>query len=494
MTETANADVIEGIPSPATRDGKPTSVAFALISLTALLTVLGVGLLAFDAPLPLMMIVGFGASLVIAAIRGVTYENAENAAFDMIRRGLQALLIFVAVGALIASWILSGTVPTMIYLGVELIEPTFFLPTAILLCAITSFINGTNFGTVATIGLALMGVASALDIPAGIAAGAIISGAIFGDKMSPVSDTTVLAAGLSGVPLIRHIRHMMWTTVPAILICLVVFTLVGMNHDADGSSTAGIDDVASALESGFSIGWIPLLPPILVFGLLMARVEAFPALALGVVAGVAVAVWYQGVDLTSTLVALWEGYVPTEAQAESAGLLGGGETGGALKLLGLAAIIIFALAIAGVLAVSGVMHALLRAMEPRCGTPRRLVTATLVLSSLLNVIGGAVNFAVAMAVTTLRPLYDRQSLARRNLSRAAEDAGTTTGPLVPWNATAVFTSTALGVSVGTYLPWALFCIITPLISLGYALTGYTITHGPSTGRSPEGVSARQNGV
>ncbi|MGH3357797.1 MAG: Na+/H+ antiporter NhaC family protein, partial [Nocardioidaceae bacterium] len=321
MTETAREDVIEGIPSPATRDGRPTSVVFALVSLATLLAVLGVGLLAFDAPLPLMMIVGFGVSLVIATIRGVTYEAAENAAFDMIRRGLQALLIFVAVGALIASWILSGTVPTMIYLGVELIEPTFFLPTAIVLCAITSFINGTNFGTVATIGLALMGVASALDIPAGIAAGAIISGAIFGDKMSPVSDTTVLAAGLSDVPLIQHIRHMMWTTVPAILICLIVFTVVGMNHDADASGTAGIDDVASALDTGFSIGWIPLIPPVLVFGLLMARIEAFPALSLGVVAGVAVAVWYQGVDLTTTLLALWEGYVPTEAQADSAGLL-----------------------------------------------------------------------------------------------------------------------------------------------------------------------------
>lgn len=482
MTTADRVDVIEGIPSPATRDGNPTSVVFALISLGALLAVLGVGLLAFDAPLPLMMIVGFGVSLVIATIRGVTYESAENAAFDMIRRGLQALLIFVAVGALIASWILSGTVPTMIHLGVALIDPAFFLPTAIVLCAITSFINGTNFGTVATIGLALMGVATALDIPAGIAAGAIISGAIFGDKMSPVSDTTVLAAGLADVPLIRHIRHMMWTTVPAILVCLVVFTMIGTGYDADAAGTADIDDVASALEAGFSIGWIPLVPPVIVFGLLMARVDAFPALAVGVVAGVAVAVWYQGVDLTATLVALWEGYVPTDAQADAAGLLGGGETGGALKLLGLAAIIIFALAIAGVLAVSGVMHALLRAAEPRCGTPRRLVTATLVLSSLLNVIGGAVNFAVAMAVTMLRPLYDRQDLARRNLSRAAEDAGTTTGPLVPWNATAVFTSTALGVSVSSYWPWALFCIITPLVSLGYALTGFTITSGPAASR------------
>lgn len=469
---------IPGLPPASTRDGRPTSLLFALAAVVAVVAVLGVGILKYDAPLPLMMVAGFCVALAAAALRGVRYDDAENAAFDLIRRGFQPLLIFVAVGALIAAWILSGTVPTMIYVGVKIIDPTFFLPTAIVLCAITSFVNGTNFGTVATIGLALMGVASALDVPAAVAAGAIVSGAVFGDKMSPVSDTTILAAGLSDVPLIAHIRHMMWTTVPAILVALVFFTVVGLSYDSDGAGLANVDEVADGLGAAFSISWVPLIPPVLVFGLLLARREAFPSLIWGVVAGVLVAVLYQDVDLTSTLTALWNGYVPTEAQADVAGLVGGGETGGVLKMLGLASIVIFALGIAGALASAGELQALLTALEPRCRTPRRLVPATLGLTALFNVVGGAVNFATAMGITLLRPLYDGQRLDRKNLSRAAEDAGTTTGPLVPWNATAVFTAASLGVSVAAYAPWALFCYLTPLVSLLYGLTGWTIHRAP----------------
>src|SRR5687768_14136829 len=208
------------LPQVRTPHGERPGIAFSLTALGTIVTVLAVGLLWLEAPLPLMMVLGFGISLAFAAVRKVAYADAEAAAFDMVRRGLQPLFIFVAVGALIASWIQSGTVPTMIYYGLELISPAWFLPTALILCAITSFINGTNFATVATIGLALMGVATALGIPLGVAAGAIICGALFGDKMSPLSDTTVMAPGLAGAELFAHIRHMMWTTVPAILISL----------------------------------------------------------------------------------------------------------------------------------------------------------------------------------------------------------------------------------------------------------------------------------
>ncbi len=479
------------LPDPApTRDGKPTSLPFSLVALASVVAVLGVGLLHFEAPLPLMMGAGFCVALVAAAIRGIAYDVAEAAALDVVRQGLQCVLIFVAVGALIASWILSGTVPTLIYAGVNLIEPAVFLPTAIVLCALTSFVNGTNFGTVATIGLALMGVAGALDIPAGIAAGAIVSGAIFGDKMSPVSDTNVLAAGLGNIRLMDHIRHMMWTTVPAILITVVAFALIGLRYGDSAGIADNVDSVSTALRTGFEIGWVPLIPPIIVFGLLIARREAFPSLVAGVVAGVLVACFHQGVDATVALTALWNGYVPSEAQVDAAGLLGGGETGGALKLLGLAAIVIFALAIAGTFAVTGVMRAFLNAIAPLCRTPRTLVPVTLVVSGLLNVVGGAVNFAVAMTITMLRPLYDGQRLERKHLTRAAEDAGTTTGPLVPWNATAVFTAASLGVSAYTYIPWAFFCFLTPLVSLLYGLTGFTVTRGPASTVGAESLDTR----
>lgn len=470
------------LPIPATKDGSPSSPGFAALALLVIVAVLSVGLLVFKAPLPLMMVIGFCVACVFAAARRVPYRRTEQYSFDSIRQGLQPVLIFVAVGAMIAAWILSGTVPTMIDLGLRLIAPSVFLPMAVVLCAITSFINGTNFGTVATIGLALMSVGTALGIPVGIAAGAILSGAIFGDKMSPVSDTTVMAAGLAGVPLIRHIRHMMWTTGPAFLISLVFFAIVGAGYHGDAAADARIAPTMAAIESAFHIGWIPLIPPLLVVVLLVLRWEAFPALAVGVLSGTVVAVTYQGEKLTAVLGQLWNGYTAPADLGDAAGLIGGGETGGALKLLGLAAIIVFALATVGALNAAGVTQALLRALESRLSTQRRLLPATLVITAVLNAVGGAVNFAVAMGITTLRPLYAKLGISAKNLSRAAEDSGNTTGPLIPWNATAVFTAGALGVSTATYLPWAVFCYVTPLISLLYALTGFTISWGPGADR------------
>jgi Na+:H+ antiporter, NhaC family len=452
--------VVSTIPAPATRDGQPASALFALLSLLALVAVLATGLLYFDAPLPLVMIVGFCVATGIAAVKGVSYHRAEQYAFNSIRQGLEPVLIFVAVGALIACWILSGTVPTMIYLGLELITPAYFLPTAIVLCAITSFINGTNFGTVATVGLALIGVAQVLDIPLGIAAGAILSGAIFGDKMSPVSDTTVMAAGLGGVRLGAHIRHMMWTTVPAIVITLIIFTIIGFGYEGDAAAAASIERTLAGISDNFNIGLLPLIPPVIVLGLLIARREAFPSLAAGAAAGVLVAVFYQNQETT----------------------------GGALKLLGLASILVFALATVGVLTAAGVLQAMLVALESRLTTARRLLPATLVITALLNAVGGAVNFAVALSSTTLRPLYDKLGVQRKNLSRAVEDAGNTTGPLIPWNATAVFSAGALGVSTATYLPWAVFCYLTPVISLIFALVGFTITRGPGSRRDDDEVT------
>lgn len=455
-------------------DRRLPSTGFALAAVATLIAVLAIGLMVFKAPLPLMMALGFLAVIPFALMRRVSYAETEESAFEMAKRGFPPLLIFVAVGALISSWIMSGTVPTMIYFGLQLITPSLFLPTAIVLCALASLVNGTNFGTVATIGLALMGVATALGIPAPVAAGAIICGAVFGDKMSPLSDTTVMAPGLSGAKLMPHIRHMLWTTVPAIVITTAIFTAMGLSYHLDAVGTSRVATISAGLQHAFSLGWIPLIPPILVLVLLVRRVEAFPAIMIGALAGAVVAVLYQGEDTTATLTALWSGYTAPSSLGDLAGLLSGGETGGALKMLGLGSIVLFALAIAGVFAAAGIMEALLQAITPRLDTPRKLIPATLGITLVLNMIGGAVNFAVAMGATFMRPLYERMGLHPKNLSRAVEDSGTMTGPLIPWNATAVFTAGALGVSAGSFIPYLFFCFLTPLTSLVYGLTGFTI--------------------
>lgn len=480
-----DVDLVAATPNlldrvPDTPESRLPSVAFSLTAIGAITLVLGIGLLVVKAPLPLMMIIGFGVALIMSAIAKVRYQAAEQAAFDLVRQGLPPLLIFVAVGALISSWIHSGTVPTMIYYGMQLISPGWFLPAAIILCAITALVNGTNFATVATIGLALMGVAGPLGIPPGIAAGAILAGAIFGDKMSPLSDTTVMTPGLAGAPLFTHIRHMLWTTVPGLLISLIVFTLVGFQFTGDPNTVTRVAAASDALAEAFHVGWIPLLPVVLVAILLVLRMDAFPAIGLGALSAIPIAVLYQGASLTTVMGSLWNGYAAPKELGEVASLLAGGESGGALKMLGLAAIVIFALAMVGALSAAGIMQTLLRLLAAPLNTPRRLLGTTLLLTTILNMVGGAVNFAAAMGATTLRPLAERIGLAPKHLSRAVEDAANTTGPLIPWNATAVFTAGALGVSVAEYWPWAIFCFVTPVVSLIYALTGFTITWGPGS--------------
>lgn len=462
------------MPSTQQEPERVAGLPFAIFSVVAVMLVLVFGLVFLKAPLPLMMAGAFLLSLGLVRIYKVKYEVAEEASFNMIKRGLQPLMIFVSVGALIAAWVMSGTVPSMIYYGLQLIHPAWFLPAAVILCAIAALVNGTNFGTVATIGVALMGVAIPMGIPAGIAAGAILCGAVFGDKMSPLSDTTVMAPALAGSKLIPHIKHMFWTTIPAIVISLVIFMLIGFQYSSGGESDANIAEVSLGLQSIFSIGLIPLIPPIVVLGMLILKAPAFPAIAVGAILGAIIAVFVQGYPASEVVAAMWNGFTPPENLGELGKLLSGGETGGALKMLGLASIVVFALGIAGAFTSAGIMQSLLNAISPKLNTPRKLVPATLLITFLLNMLGGAVNFAVAMGATFMRPLYERLELAPKNLSRAVEDSGTMTGPLIPWNATAVFTAGALGVAYIDYLPFAIFCFLTPLFSLVYGLTGFTI--------------------
>lgn len=451
------------------------SPGYALLAIVAVSAVICIALIVFKAPVPLAMMFGLLAALPFGLALRMPYDAVETVALDMVRRGLPAFLIFVAVGALISTWVASGTVPTLIYGGLKIISPQWFLPAALLLCVVASLVNGTNWGTVATVGLALMGVAHGLGIPAGVAAGAIVCGAIFGDKMSPVSDTTIMAPALSGAKLMPHIRHMMWTTVPAIVISIVIFTVIGLRYDVNAAGTRRIETITKGLDHAFQLGVVPLLPAVLVLVLLALRMPAFPVISAGAIAGGVVAVFYQHNAATDVLVAAWEGYTPAKSLGEIGGLLSGGETGGIAKMMGLAAIMLFALAIGGVFHGAGILDALLDAIRPRVDTPRKLVPFTLAVTLVFNAIGAAVNFAVAMTATLLRPLYDQMGLATKNLSRATEDCANTSGVLLPWNATAVFTAGALGVSVASYAPFAFFCFLTPLISLIYGLTGFTIT-------------------
>lgn len=456
---------------------RPAGWRFSAVTLLTLIVVLSLGVLEVKAPLPLMMIIGFLLAMGFACLRGVPFEEVQGSAFAMMRRGFPPLMIFVAVGALIAAWAFSGTVPVMVYYGSQLVEPRFFLPAALIACALTSLVNGSSFGTIGTIGVALMGIAAVIGVPVGWAAGAVICGALLGDKMSPLSETTVMAPGLAGANLFSHIRHMMWTTLPAAAIALVIFTVMSLTHDVDGDADAKAE-LGRALGQVYELGWPTLIPPVVVIVLLVLRWDAFPTLMVGALAGAAVAVTYQGAAIGDVATAMWRGYqVPTEPDLTA--VLAPGDTG-ALAMLGLGAIILFALGIAGCLASCGILQSLMEAAQARLTTTRRLVPATLGLTLFISLFSGVINFAVAMSATLLRPVYERMGVANVNLSRAVEDAGTMFAPLIPWGVNAIFITATLNVSVSEYAPYAFLCFLSPAISLLLGLTGWTITRSEPT--------------
>lgn len=448
------------------------SLGYSLFTLFLVFAILIGGLVGLGAPIQILMLISFVVAIPLAMRIGYTYKEVEGFAFDLIRRALQAVMIYLAVGALIGAWILSGTVPTLVYAGLAIISPQFFFLTALLLCVIVSLAVGTSFGTIGTMGLALIGVAAALDLPLGIAAGAIISGAVFGDKMSPLSDTTNLAPAVSGSELIPHIRHMMWTTVPALILTAILFTVINLSYGQSQLGTDQIETTASALSDTFKLGYIALIPALVVFVLLLLRMPAFPSIFVGALVGALIAVLYQGASVTEALSVAYNGYEATTGVDTVDQLL---TTGGVASFLDLVALVLAALGLGGILSGSGVLQAVLNSFSGKITTDRRLVVATLLVTFVSNVVGSAINVALVIAGTLMSPLYDKSNLERKNLSRAIEDAGTMTGFIIPWNLAATFAAGALGVSPFAFIPFCFICFLTPLISLVYGLTGFTLT-------------------
>lgn len=447
-------------------------LGYAIFVLVLVFAILIGGLVGLGAPIQIMMLISFIVAIPLAMRIGYTYKEVENFAFDLIRRALQAVLIYLAVGALIGAWILSGTVPTMIYAGLAIISPKYFLLTALVLCALTSLFVGTSFGTIGTMGLALIGVAATLNLPLGLAAGAIISGAIFGDKMSPLSDTTNLAPAVCGSELISHIKHMMWTTIPALIITAILFTVIGLNYGGGTLASSQVDEVASTLSETFKLGFVPMIPAIVVLALLLLKQPAFTSIFIGALVGALVAVPYQGSSISDALSIMYNGYEADTGVEIVDGLL---TTGGVVSFLGLVALVLAALGLGGILSGSGILQSVLNSFSSRITSDRRLVVATLIVTFISNVVGSAINVALVIAGTLMFPLYEKSDLELKNLSRAIEDAGTMTGFIIPWNLAAIFAAGALGVSPFAFIPFCFICFLTPLISLIYGLTGFTLT-------------------
>lgn len=429
-------------------------------------------LLTTSVPVQIPLVAATVVAALVAWRLGHRWEALQSAMIEGIGLALGAILVLLVVGMLIATWIAAGIVPLMIVTGLKLLAPGVFLPATCMICAVVSLVTGSSWTTAGTVGIALIGVGAGLGIPPPWVAGAIISGAYFGDKMSPLSDTTNLAPGVTGVELFAHVRHMAWSAGPSLLLALVLYGVVGSRAAGGAADTSAVVAMTSGVEGAFHLtGWL-WLAPALVLALVGAKVPALPALMLGVVAGVAAAVIGQGMTLGRLAVIAYDGYVSSTGKPAVDELL---SRGGMSSMYGTIGLIVCAMAFGGVMERAGLLERLASAIL-RLGKSRGgLVASTLGTCIGMNVVASDQYLAIVVPGRMFRPAYAKAGLHPKNLSRVLEDGGTLTSALVPWNTCGAYMFATLGVYPLAYLPYAFFNLISPMISLLLGYTGWTMT-------------------
>lgn len=453
------------------------SLGMALVPILLTLAVLGVQLFYFGDFTPhIPLAIGIAITGIVGLRLGHKWPNIEEGVFHVINISLPSVSILITVGMIVGIWIASGTVPTLIYYGLKILSPEIFLAAGMLLCSIVSVSLGTSWGTVGTVGLALMGIGAGFGIPMYWTAGAVVSGAFFGDKISPLSDTTNLAPAVTGTNLFDHIRNMLPTTVPAMLIALVIYFVVGFTViDTTQVSFERIDAITSALETAFWISPLMLLPALLVIALAVSKKPPIPSLFAGAVLGGIMAMLFQGVGLHDTFTYANSGYSIDTGISEIDSLL---NRGGIQSMMWTISLVLLALGFGGALERTGCLETIISVIISRVKTFAGIQTAATMTSIATNTVAGDPYLSIALPGRMYAPVYRGMGYSPLNLSRAIEEGGTLVSPLIPWNAGGAFVITALALGIGDgnfenllYIPLAFACWLSPVIGIFYAWTG-----------------------
>ncbi len=417
----------------------------------------------------------------------VPWQDFEEAIKSNIGDVTTAIVILFLIGAISGTWTMSGIVPTFIYYGVKIISPKVFLLTACVICALVSVMIGSSWTTIATIGVALLGIGKALGFSDGMIAGAIISGAYFGDKISPLSDTTVLASSMSKVPMFEHIRYLMYTTVPSIVITLVIFTILGFFHS--GSDASMVNEYTSVLNSKFNITPWLLIVPALTAVMIARRMPALIVLALSTVTAAIAAVIFQPdiireigtsvagdgsnakILFTGTIESIYNSVSVETGNPEVNQLV---SSKGMLGMLNTVYLIICAMCFGAAMKASGMLHHLASMILPLTKRRTSLVTSTVVTGTALNGIVSDQYLAIILTSSLFKDVYEKEGYENRLLSRSVEDSATVTSPLYPWSSCGMTQATILSVPTLAYLPYCFFNLISPLMSITVAAIGYKI--------------------
>lgn len=453
----------------------------ALLTFGLLIAVMGTSIIVYGADPHIPMLIGTLFAAVMATRLGYHWNDIEKSMFDGIYQALQAVVILLIIGVLIGVWILSGVVPSMIYYGLGILRPNIFLVATVLISSLTSLATGTSWGTAGTIGIALMGIARGLGVPPEIAAGAVISGAYFGDKLSPLSDTTNLAPAVAGTDVFTHIKGMLPATIVAYAGALIIFLVMGFQYSSGSAvDLSSINTIREGISSSFTISPLLLLPPVAVIVAIAFKVPAVPGITIGILFGGTLGALIQGVDLGQLLSAAYGGYVSETGIEMIDELL---TSGGLTNMMYSVSLTVIAMMFGGIMESTGQLNVIVNSIIHRIKRKGTLVLITIATGIFSNSTMPEQYVSIVVPGKMYSGAYKERGIHPKVLSNALESGGSVTSPFIPWNTCGAFMFSVLGVSAFQYGRYAFFNILTPIIVILFAYLNYKtpmISEDPDT--------------
>lgn len=453
------------------RTSKKPSLAVALIPITAMCLLLGIGYGIYKIRPQVLLITAAFITGCLGLFLRFTWQEMEKGIVDSIHKAMPAILIMLCVGILVGSWIASGTIPMVIYYGLKLISPKFFLVTACFVCSIMSLATGTSWGTIGTLGVAFIGIAMGLGIPLGPAAGAIVAGAYFGDKMSPFSDVTNLAPVAAGSNLFDHIKHMFWSATPAWLIGLFIYFLVGLRYGATEAKSETITLILQTLRENFRFNILLLLPMVIVFYFAATKKPTIPGMLVSSFLAGALAIIFQKASITDVATAMNTGYQAHTGVEAVDQLI---SRGGMMSMMETQLVAFTAFSWGGIMQRTGLLSVILNKVMKFANKTWSIVLTTISTSIVTALVTGSSYLSMIIPGELLAPIYKKEGLAAKNLSRIIEESGAIIVPLIPWSMAGVYITGTIGVSTFSYLPWAIMNYTAVVILAIFGFTKFSM--------------------
>lgn len=453
---------------------KPTFLE-SISTMIVMVIVVVTGFVFFDIPIQVLLIIASAYATWIAKRVGLTWQDLEKGIAELLNTAMPAILIILAVGIIVGSWMFSGTVPALIYYGLDLLNPSYFLISAFFISAVTSVATGTAWGSASTAGIALISIGNQLGIPPGMAAGAIIAGAVFGDKMSPLSDTTNLAALVTKVNIFKHIHSMMWTTIPASIIGLLVWFIAGFQfkgHSNDKQIQTLLSELAQIYQINIWV-WVPL---IVIIVCLLFKMATVPAMVISSFSAIIVGTFNHHFKMTDGFKATFSGFNDSMIHQShiSSSVKSLLEQGGMMSMTQILVTIFCGYAFAGIVEKAGCLEVLLTTISKGIHSVGSLICITVICCIALVFAAGVASIVIIMVGVLMKDLFEKYQVSRSVLSRTLEDSSTMVLPLIPWGTSGIYYTNQLHVSVGEFFMWTVPCYLCAIIAIIHGFTGIGI--------------------